>query len=283
MALTATQLAPLFNSYTLSTTPQKTIVVPRASRLAALRDVTVSGKLLKKQLVTLNPQINTRAAKLATYAISADGDLHFCLGTTQLKPHIACELQSAKAFLNMFTQAIGETIQVSGFFRCLFEHPGFRSNDDAHIFEIHPVRAVAIGGQLHGFNVGIPEQPEIHTWTKPRPLHEQDSRITVRYDKARDELTFTGMSGTDENYIRESGTVSNVKLNSAGGAPASFRFISPNIGSPIQVYCLQGTTAAMQLRQLAKTNATMVALRNIDLGQALKNKYVINLLAIDIQ
>jgi hypothetical protein len=91
------------------------------------------------------------------------------------------------------------------------------------------------------------------------------------------------MAGSDENYVRESGTVSNVKLNTSGHAPASFTFTSGDIGHPIQAYCLQGTTAAMQLRQLTKTKVTIVALRNIDLAQALNDKYVINLLVVDIR
>src|SRR5437879_3130011 len=46
----------------------------------------------------------------------------------------------------------GSQITVSGFFRCMFEHPGFRAIDDAHVFEIHPVRAVSFGGSIRSFN-----------------------------------------------------------------------------------------------------------------------------------
>jgi hypothetical protein len=214
---------------------------------------------------------------------SGDGDLHFCLGVKQMQPHIACELQNAKAWLATFNQAVGKPISISGFFRCMFEHPGFRSNDDAHIFEIHPVRAVSLSGQIHAFNVDVPEQKAINTWIAPHPLNQQDGRVKVKYDKATDALTFSGMDGMDENYVKVSGTISNVKLNASGAAPASFAFTSPDIGHPVQVYFLQGTTAARQLRQLNATNISMIALRNIDLAQALKNKYVINVLAIDIQ
>ncbi len=149
--LSASQLASLVNGYTIRKGPPRAIVVPNASQLTGLQDITVSGELLKKQFVTLNPQTNQRSVVVAAggggyVAQSGDGDLHFCLGPAQLQPHIACELQNAKAWLATFNQAIGQTITVSGFFRCMFEHPGFRSNDDAHIFEIHPVRAVVIGG-----------------------------------------------------------------------------------------------------------------------------------------
>ena len=286
--LSAAQLAPLLNSYTISAGPPRAIVIPKASKLAVLNDVTVSGKLLKKQLVKLDLSTGKRTPAVATgggayKAESGDGDLHFCLGIKQGQPHIACELQNAKAFLSTFNNAIGQTISVSGFFRCMFEHPGFRANDDAHVFEIHPVRAVSFGGSIQSFNVDIPEQKAIHTWTAPHNLNDQDNHITVRYDKAKDTLTFSGMDGQDENYVRVSGTVSNMKLNAGAVTPASFVLGSPDIGHPIQVYVLQGTNAARQLRQLTVTAVQMVVLRNIDLGQALKNKYVINLLAIDIQ
>ncbi len=283
----ATQLAPLFNNYSISSGPPRTIVVPEASKLAALQDITVSGTLLKKQFVTLDPKTNRRTAALAAggggyVAQAADGDLHFCLGVSQLQPHIACELQSAKAWLRTFNQAIGKPIAVSGFFRCMFEHPGFNPKDDAHIFEIHPVRAVSLGGAIQPFNVDIPEQKAIHTWTVPHKLNQQDSRIKVTYNKAKDTLTFTDMDGQDENYVRVSGSVSNVKLNTSGGAPAFVTFTSGDIGHAVQAYCLQGTTAARQLRQLTKTHITIVGLRNIDLAEALKGRYTINLLVIDI-
>ena len=285
--LTAARLAPLLNGYTLNPGPPRTIVVPHASRLAGLQEVTVSGTLLKKQFIRINPWTHHRTVLPAKGGggytkQAADGDLHFCLGVKPLRPHIVCELQNAKAWLLLFNQSIGQTIAVSGFFRCLFEHPGFRANDDAHIFEIHPVRAVNLGGHLYSFDVDVPEQKSIHTWTRPHPLNDQDGRIRVRYDKTADTLTFTGMDGMDKNYVRVSGRASAVKLNANGQRPALFTFTSPEIGHPLQVYCLQGTRAARELRALKSPRVSLVALRNIDLAQALKNRYVINLLAIDI-
>src|SRR5256885_518372 len=247
---TAAGLASVVNAYTIRAGPTKTIAVPNASALAALQDVTVTGNLLKKQVIALDSIAGRRqvslGARRGTYGIETDGDLHFCLGVRPLQPHITCELQNAKAWLATFQSAVGQPISVAGFFRCLFEHPGFDSNDDAHIFEIHPVRAVTLGGQILTTNVDIPEQRSIHTWTSPHPLNDQDGRLGV-------------------------------------GAPATFTLTSPDVGHPIRTICLQGTTAARQLRQLASTSVSMVALRNIDLRQALANQYVINLLAIDIQ
>ena len=283
----ASDLSPLLNNYRIGLGPPKTIAIPSASRLADLQDITVNGTLLNKQLIFLDPKTDRRTVNSTlsqgVYGIEQDGDLHFDLGGKQLQPHITCELQNATAWLTLFNEAVGRPISVGGFFRCLFEHPGFDPNDDAHVFEIHPVRAVNIAGQLQGFNVDIPEQKSIHTWTQPYSLNLQDRRITVSYDPSKDTLTFKGMDGKDENYVRVAGVVGNVQPNLASSLPASCTFTSPEIGYPIQVYAMQGTTAARQLRELKKAQVSMIALRNIDLAQALKGRYVINLLAIDMQ
>lgn len=284
-ALTATQLAPLVNLYSINSGPPKTILVPNASKLAQLQNVSVSGTLLPKQFIMLNPRTNQRTVSSdpSGYRIEADGDLHFDLGVRPQQPHITCELQRATAWLSTFNESVGKQVVVEGFFRCLFEHPGFDPNDDAHIFETHPITAVNIAGQMQSFGVGIPDQKSIHTWTSPHPLNKQDSAITVSYDRPGDTLTFKGMDGKDENYVIVPGTVSNMQLNPTGGMPTTFTLNSPDIGHPIQVYCLQGTTAAMQLKQLKKTHVSMVALRNIDLSQALMGRYVIDLVGVDIQ
>ncbi|TAM79651.1 MAG: hypothetical protein EPN47_17775 [Acidobacteria bacterium] len=285
--LPARGLSPLVNGYSIQRRAQKSIIVPNASRLAALQDVTVTGTLLKKQLVELTGS-NQRQARLAAhngaYTIEGDGDLHFDLGTKQLQPHIACELQNAADWLTRFQGSIGATLTVNGFFRCLFEHPGFRSNDDAHIFEIHPVRAVAIDGQMQAFDVDIPDQPSIHTWTSPHPLQAQDNKIQVRYDSASDTLTFCGMDGQDENYVSVAGRISGADLQPNSNAPATFNFDSPDIGKPLKGLCLKGTSATKQLAALGgDADVKMIALRNVDLAQALQNIYAISLLAIDIQ
>lgn len=286
-ALNATSLSALVNAYKIGTGTPKTIIVPKASQLAGLQDVTVTGTLLKKQLVRLTAPARRQirfGAKNGTYRLEADGDIHFDLGLKQLQPHVPCELQNAKAWLTTFQSSVGATLQVSGFFRCLFEHPGFQPSDDAHIFEIHPVRAVSINGTMQAFDVDIPDQPSIHTWTSPHNLNDQDSRIQVQYDSAKDTLTFTGMDGQDENYVSVAGTVSTTDLQPTSNNPATFTFTSPDIGKPLQALCLKGTRAAKQLAALgSKTSVQMIVLRNIDFSEALKNQYTINLLVIDIQ
>lgn len=293
--LAAADLAALVNAYSISNGNPKTITIPHASKLAVLQDVTVSGVLLKKQRVTLNPVTNQRTITLAahngTYTQEQDGDLHFCLGTQQDEPHIPCELQNAAPWISTFNASTGQDIMVSGFFRCLFEHPGFRTNDDAHVFEIHPVRAVTLNGTIQSFDVDPPDPASIHTWTVPHDLNQTDLSLSVVYDAPHDTLVFSGMEGMDENYVQVKGTISNVQLNSGSTNPASFTFTSADILDqnqnlrPVQVFCMQGTTAALQLSQLQANGSTfsLIGLRNIDLTQALRGQYVITLRAIDIQ
>ncbi len=151
------------------------------------------------------------------------------------------------------------------------------------IFEIHPVRAVTVGGKVLTFDVDIPAQDAIHTWTDPHPVAKQDERVRVTYAKSTDTLVFSDMVGRDENYIRVSGAVSDVRTTVTGEALPSFTLTSSEVGHPLRAYCLPGTSAARQLQRLATSTVSAVILRNIDLTEALKGQYVINVLAIDLQ
>jgi len=286
-AISASTLGPQVNDYTIRPGPPKAIIVPRASSLAALQDIQVAGTLLKKQVIDVDPKTGKRKVSLGAnggaYGIEADGDLHFCLGAKQLQPHITCEVQHAMPWLSTFQVSVGQSITASGFFRCLFEHPGFSAKDDAHIFELHPVYAVGFGGTPKTFDVGLPDPGSIHTWTSPHPLNVQDERIRVVYDRSVDTLTFTDMDGQDENYVRVPGSVSGIRPSPGGTAPASFTLTSPDIGHSIQVLALESTTAARQLGKLTSSAISVVGLRSIDLAQTLQGRYVIRLIAIDIQ
>ena len=63
---TATTLSPLVNGYQVSVGPPKTIIVPKASQLAALQEVTITGTLLKKQLEALDLSTGKRTAHLGS-------------------------------------------------------------------------------------------------------------------------------------------------------------------------------------------------------------------------
>ena len=277
----------MVNAYTIRAGPPKAIVVPHTSYLAGLQDVVVSGTLLRKQVIALDPATGERKVSLGAnngaYQIEADGDLHFCLGTQPLQPHITCEVQHATPWLAAFQKSVGYPIAASGYFRCLFEHPGFAADDDAHIFELHPVYAVTISAEPQAFDVGLPDPASIHTWTSPHPLNVQDGKIRVAYDRTSDTLTFTNMDGQDENYVRIPGIVSGIRPSPGGPTPAFFTLTSPDIGHPIQVLVLPQTNAASQFAHLPQSTITLVALRSIDLTQALAGRYVIRLIAIDIQ
>ncbi len=287
VSVPASTLASLVNAYSLQAGPPKTILVPQASVLASYQDVVVSGTLLEKQVIAIDPRSGRRTISLGAnggaYTIEADGDLHFCLGGKPLQPHITCEVQHAAAFLSTFQGSVGTPISASGFFRCLFEHPGFQPDDDAHIFELHPVYAVSFSGSPQTFDVGLPDPGSIRTWNSPHPLNVQDGKIRVRYDRGSDTLTFTNMDGQDENYVRVPGTVSQVQPSPGGTAPAAFTLASPDVGHPIRVLVIPGTNAARQLASLASMSVVLVGLRGIDLGRALAGSYVIQLTAIDIQ
>src|SRR5439155_27005886 len=194
-----------------------------------------TGELLKRQLVHLTPPGLRQATVRDTYHVEAnDGDLHFGVGALGADPndgHIACELQRATPWLNLFNQNIGNAIEAAGFFRCAFEHPGFHANDDAHIFELHPIRAVALAGELLSFDVSIPDQDSIHDWvTQTRNLTLEDKKTTVTYDKTADTLTFQGMAGMDSNYVQLGGTITDLQLNETATTPATFTLDSPDTG-----------------------------------------------------
>jgi hypothetical protein len=285
--LSAAQLAPLVNGYSAVPGASNRITVPHATTLEMLQEVTVSGQLLPKQAVTLDLKTGKRTVSQVgngSYNPSADGDVHLCLGTRPGVAHIACEVQNAQAWAATFNQAIGQQVAIAGFFRSLFEHPGFFPADDAHIFEVHPVRAVTLGGQIISFDVGIPDQASIHTWKVPHDLNIQDGHIRVAASTAKDTLTFSHMDGRDENYVRVSGTMTNIQIPDALVGPATFTFTSRDVGHPLKGICLHATRAIRQLAQIGEgSTVQMIALRNIDLAKAAQNQYVISLLAIDLQ
>ncbi len=281
-SLNSTDLAPQLNAYTIADGRAKRIVVPSASQLAQLQEVSVTGRLLPKQFIAIDSKTSRRtiSADSKGYTINPnDGDLHLDIGPTILQPHITCELQAATPFLSTFTSAVSQQVTIGGFFRCLFEHPGFATNDDAHVFEVHPVTQATVAGKALTFDVGIPDQQSIHTWTSPHLLNAQDNRIQVRYDQSNDTLTFSGMDGSDENYVRVSGTISQLQLS---GGLATFVLSSQDIGHSVRVMCLQESNSRKQLVALKGSKVSMVGLRNIDLAQALQGRYIINLLGIDI-
>ncbi len=283
----AAALAQMINDYAIQTQPGNSkVIMKHASVVSKLRDVTMRGVLIHKQLTHIgaNGQRSYDPPQGTPYSVQAnDGDIHFCLGTKENAEHVPCELQHGHNYLATINGAIGKPIVVSGFFRCLFEHPGLNRTQDAHIFEIHPVRAIDIGNGTLTFDVAKPDAPSIHPWTPS--VNTADRAVKVTYDTASDSLTFEHVKGMDMNYVAVSGTVQNIDLKPNSSEPSQFRFTSPDISAgAVDVFCLKGTAAAAQLELLKDGGRVdLTGLRNIDVAWAMRNKYVINLLGIDIQ
>ena len=268
--------------YKLGTTGGKKIItVPFASKIAALSMVEVTGgKLLPKQGVTYDLMTGTRkvvAVSGGKYKITAnDGDLHFCVGTTGL--HVPCEIQAADGQQNTYNSRVGKSCDVTGFFRCLFEHPGFRSNDDAHIFELHPVRSVNLGGWQLDYELLAPDNP--HPWGSSL----NNPATTAKYHSATDEIVFTGAKGMDTNYVTLRGRISGFRdVPNSGKAHATLASSALGTGGQITMVFLKGTQAYSDAK--AKSDGALIdvlGLRNIDLGAALKDRYEINLLTINV-
>jgi hypothetical protein len=277
-------LAALINDYTITKQARNNQIVMRhISILAKLRDVTVAGILIHKQLASIDANGKRTYSPPQPYGIEGDGDVHFSLGTKENAAHVPCEVQHGHDYLATINSTIGKQVVVSGFFRCLFEHPGFAAHVDAHICEIHPVRALQLPTGTLTFDVARPDAPAIHPW---RPtVNTQDAAVQVTYDDRTDTATFDKVHGMDTNYVQVSGTLNSIDLKKTSPEPAQCTFTSPDIAAgPIDVFCLKGTNAAGQLELLKKgAQVDLLGLRNIDLTQVMKNRYVINMLGIDIQ
>jgi hypothetical protein len=95
------RLVPLLNRYLTQAGAPKTIVIPQASQLAKIQEITVRGTLLKNQVVTWDPRVMKRRVAIGKrggrYALQDEGGLEFCIGVKPLQPHIVCRFQDASA------------------------------------------------------------------------------------------------------------------------------------------------------------------------------------------
>src|SRR5215467_14187645 len=107
-----------------------------------------------------------------------------------MQPYVVCRLQCAAAWLVRFNQAIGKRISISGFLRCAFDKAGFSRDDNAHVFEIHPVRMVEIDGELHGIELDVPTA-SVKDWNDD--LNNVDEQRQLRYWKGSDRFVFSNI------------------------------------------------------------------------------------------
>jgi hypothetical protein len=212
--------------------------------------------------------------------LEEDGSLAFSVGVRDLRPHIVCRIQDGLPWLSLINQSVGKRVSAGGFLRCFFGSPGVDPHDNAHIFEVHPVRTVEIGGESHGCELDVPAR-RIQDWTSD--LNRLDERREVRYWKGTDMLVFTNIEAEKEEYVQVTGHASDITLNISTNRPAWFILTSADVARQVKVTCLHGTRAARQLRSLTSTHVAVIGLRSIDLARALEERYRINLLATEIQ
>jgi hypothetical protein len=108
--------------------------------------------------------------------------------------------------------------------------------------------------------------------------------MSARYTRKLDTLRFRGMIGEDKNYVQVAGTASRISTQ-ASDLAAGFTFASPDTREDHRVTCISGTRALRQLRALSSAGEDiwLIALRGIDLREAIAGRYTITLLAIDVR
>jgi hypothetical protein len=127
--------------------------------------------------------------------------------------------------------------------------------ENAHIFEIHPVRTLEIDGELHSVELIAPTF-SIQDWI--RELRSLGERCKVRYWKGSDTFVFSHVDVEEQHYVRVAGSVSDLTLNASTNRPAWFMLENAEIGRQMQVTCLQGTRAVRQLRDLDSTKISLI-------------------------
>jgi hypothetical protein len=196
---TTAQLAPMISRYIPTRGNPNEVTVEGLDQLSSLLEVTLTGKLIKKQLCTSIDENGKRTFRIAAQdgkykRTAGDGDLHFCVGTNNGKVHVPCEIQAAtNEMITTFNANVGGSVSVTGFFRCLFEHSGIvqTDNSDCHIFEIHPVRAVTIGGSTFTFEVDTPAEEGIHNGWMRDNVSLEDTDNAIRINQEADSLVFS--------------------------------------------------------------------------------------------
>ena len=109
MVTSGVRLAPLLNGDLVQPGSPKTILIPRASRLAKTTQITFRGILLKKQLTSWDPRTLkhrvVRGKRGGQYSLEEDGSLMFCVGVRDLQPRIVCRIQDGLPWLLRLKQS----------------------------------------------------------------------------------------------------------------------------------------------------------------------------------
>ncbi len=249
----------LLNEYKLSAGPPSTVIVPNASRLSKIQEVTIRGTVLRRQIAHWDPRaLRHRISpgrSRGRYVLHSDGSLEICVGVRALQPHVTCVLSDGFAVLSRLNAA-GAAVTISGFLRCSFAGSGLEATDNARIFELNPIRSVEIDGEVRSFDLNCPGPP-VPDWTPA--LNELDEKRTVQYWKGSDTLVFSNIGSEGAGHFRATGEVQDIKLNIGTNRPAWFVLNSGNAASrQMRVACLQGTRPDDSVLRRLKSSRVVV-------------------------
>ena len=257
-------------------------MIPNASRVAKIQEVTIRGTVLRPQTAHWNPRTLRHRFVLGRskdrYALFNDGSLSFFIGVKSLQPHITCVISDGDGVLSQIN-SVGAKVTITGFLRSSFEYPGFQSTANARIFEVNPIRSLEVDGEVWTFDLSHPSV--VRDWTAE--LNETDERRKVQYWKGRDTFVFSNIGTEERGFFRVTGDVHDIKLNNGTSRPAWFVLNKENASRQIRVTCLQGTRPARVLRTLRSERVSVIGLRSLDLVRALEDRYRINLIAFDLE
>lgn len=112
--------------------------------------------------------------------------------------------------------------------------PGFDPRENAHIFEIHPVRTVEIAGELHSVELNAPTSL-VQDWTPD--LSRLDELRKVRYWKGSDVLVFSQIEVEEQQYVisKAQASTSLFKRVPVSGVNTSWRLLLAQLIAMITV------------------------------------------------
>jgi hypothetical protein len=178
------RLAPMLSKYILNAGPPSTVMIPNASRLSKIQEVTIRGTVLRKQNSHWDPsalRLRISSGRSSDhYTLRNDGSLEFCIGVKPSQPHVNYVLLNDGSALLSSVNFPGTRITVSGFLRCSLGTSGLEAMGNARIFELNPIRSVEIDGEVQTFDLSCSEAL-VRDWTLA--LNEVDERRTVQYWK----------------------------------------------------------------------------------------------------
>jgi hypothetical protein len=253
------------------------------------------------QVSDLSPGAEVTLKGSATYVSpirEADLDVHFDLASPGGNGFVVCEIQNADmvAHGQPLQQAVKNqsVVEVTGVLRIFPEHVFAAAGPTlAHIFEVHPIRTVKIGGTpLKNIMMDCPGKDQ---FTKQSSVHEisiQDDGSMVMASSGRRihddvQVVFDGTNLTmmnppqlNVNYVWSSCYLSFDNSGSfKSGQPFEFQIRGSNNSGATSVDSVvtPGTDAYSKVRNYVSNPpggpVTAALLRTLDIGQLMHNRY----------